>query len=144
MTSTRETVLQALDSTLRTALEPDEVAYERNLVIPTRVGSGGYVILRDGDPGEPEVTLSPPVWEYEHRAEIEVFVQRGTGRELALDSIMTTIGAAIAADPTLGGVVMWCEPEAPQPSDIPVEAGIELRAVTIGVVLHYTTTSPLQ
>lgn len=144
MTSTRESVLLALDAVLRAALAPRGVAYDRNLVVPTKVGLSGLVILRDGDPGEPERTMSPPVWEWQHRAEIEVFVQKGTGREKAMDDILTWIGAALAADRQLGGQVMWSEPEAPQPSDIPVEAGLDLRAVTVGVALHYITTDPLQ
>lgn len=144
MASKRETVLQALDGVLRVALTPLGAQYDRNLVLPTRTADKGNVILRDGDPGEPESTLSPQAWHYEHRAEIEVFVQKGSGREAALDNLLLAIGIALAGDRTLGGAVEWAEPEAPQPSDLPIEAGLEMRAVILTVVLHYSTTDPLQ
>lgn len=145
MTSKRETILQALDARLCAALRPLRVEYARNVAVPTKIGLTGKVVLRDGDPGQPEVTLSPPVWAYEHRTELEVYFQGGDGtRDVPLDTLLVTISQAIATDRTLGGLCNWCEPEAPQPSDIPVQAGLPFRAVTVGVWLHYDTTDPLQ
>ena len=37
-----------------------------------KVPATGLVILRDGDPGEPDVTLNPRTEFYAHRIEIEV------------------------------------------------------------------------
>jgi hypothetical protein len=145
MPSKRETILQALDARLKAALRPLRVDYGRNESVPTRIGARGRVILRDGEPGEPEVTLSPTIWSYQHRAELEVFYQGGDGtRELPLDDILVAISQAIATDRRFGGLCDWCEPEAAQPSDIPVQAGLTFRAVTVGVWLHYDTTDPLQ
>ena len=144
MPSKRETILQALDARLRDALRPVGVDYERNRVIPTTIKGRGMVILRDGNPGEPDHTFSPLRYHWEHRAELEVYVQTGTGREAALDDILFAVGGVLAADRTLGGFCDWCEPEAPEPSDIPVQAGLEFRAVTVGLWLHYDTTDPLQ
>ncbi len=145
MASKRETILQALDARLKATLRPLQVDYGRNDAVPSKIALRGRVILRDGEPGEPEVTLSPPIWSYEHRAELEVFYQGSDGsREMPLDDILVAISQAIATDRTLGGLCNWCEPEAAQPSDIPVQAGLPFRAVTVGVWLHFETTDPLQ
>lgn len=145
MPSKRESILQALDARLKAALRPLRVDYGRNESVPSKIGLRGRVILRDGEPGEPEVTLSPPIWSYEHRAELEVFYQDKDGsREVPLDDILVSISQALATDRTFGGLCNWCEPEAAQPSDIPVQAGLSFSAVTVGVWLHYDTTDPLQ
>lgn len=145
MPSKRETILQALDARLKATLTPLRVDYARNVAVPTKIGLTGKVILRDGEPGEPDVTLSPPIWSYEHRAELEVYFQGGDGtRAVPLDDLLVKISQAIATDRTFGGLCNWCEPEAAQPSDIPVQAGLGFSAVTVGVWLHYETTDPLQ
>lgn len=38
-------------------------------VLPERVPTDGLLILRDGEPGEPEVTLSPLRYHYQNRCE---------------------------------------------------------------------------
>jgi hypothetical protein len=60
------------------------------------------------------VTLSPLRYHYQHRAEFEVVVQAPNGRATAFDSLVATIGAALEADRTLGGLCDWIEPEAPR------------------------------
>jgi hypothetical protein len=101
------------------------------------------IILRDDQPGEPEVTLSPLRYHYQHRAELDVAVQAGTGRANAFDSLVAAIGAALEADRTLGGLCDWVEPEAPASVDLPIEGAAALKAAVITVILHYTTTGPL-
>ena len=100
------------------------------------------VFLRDGEPGEPEVTLSPLCYHYQHRTEIEAVVQ-GNDRDTAFDTLCASIGEAIAADRTLGGLCDWVEAEAPRPIDLPVEGAASLKAAVIPVVLHYSTADPL-
>ena len=114
----------------------------RGEVLPERVPTGGLLILRDGEPGEPEVTLSPLTYHYQHRAEIEAVVQ-GTDRDGAFDMLCASIGTVLAADRTLGGLWDWVEAEAPQPVDLPVEGAASLKAAVIPVVLHYSTPDPL-
>ena len=70
-------------------------------------------------------------------------VQAGTGRASAFDSLIASIGTALEADRTLGGLCEWVEPEAPASVDLPVEGAAALKAAVITVVLHYTTTGPL-
>jgi hypothetical protein len=139
MPTARETVLAALLA----RLQPLAALTLRDEVLPERIPAVGLIILRDGQPGEPEVTLSPLRYHYQHRAELEVFLQAGTGRAIAFDDLVAAIGAAIEADPTLGGLCDWVEPEAPASVDLPVEGAAALKAAVITVVLHYTTTGPL-
>jgi hypothetical protein len=138
MPTQRETILTALHARL-SALSATAL---RGEVLPERVPTAGLLILRDGEPGEPEVTLSPLAYHYQHRAEIEAVVQ-GTDRDAAFDALCAGIGAAIAADRTLGGLCDWVEAEAPRPVDLPVEGAASLKTAVIGVSLFYATSDPL-
>ena len=139
MPTPRETILAALHARLSalpaTALRGD--------VLPERVPAEGLLILRDGEPGEPEVTLSPLRYHYQHRAELEVVVQSGTGRATAFDTLTASIGTELATDRTLGGICDWVEVEAPNPIDLPVEGAASLKAAAIAVVIHYSLSDPL-
>ena len=135
----REIILTALADLLR--LIPF-VPVLRGEVLPERVPATGLIILRDGDPGDPAVTLSPLRYHYDHRAELEVIVQ-GADRDTAFATICGQIGAVIAADHTLGGLCDWVEAEAPRPIDLAVEGAASLKAAVIPVVLHYSATDPL-
>ena len=138
MATIRETILAAL----HTRLLALSATVLRGDVLPERVPAAGLLILRDGDPGEPEVTLSPLRYHYQHRAEIEAVVQ-GAGRDKGFDTLCATVGTALAADRTLGGLCDWVEAEAPQPVDLPVDGAASLKAAVIPVVLHYSTADPL-
>ena len=135
----RETILAALHARLQTLAAP----VLRGDVLPERIPASGLIILRDGKPGEPEVTLSPLTYFYEHRAELEVVIQAGTGRDVLFDALTASIGAALAVDRTLGGLCDWVEAEAPEPVDLPIEGAAALKAAVIIVVLHYASPDPL-
>ena len=139
MPTTRETVLTALHA----RLQPLAALTLRDDVLPERIPASGVIILRDGQPGEPEVTLSPLRYHYQHRAELEVVVQAGTGRASAFDTLIAAIGTTLEIDRTLGGLCDWVEPEAPASVDLPIEGAAALKAAIVTVVLHYTTTGPL-
>ncbi|WP_071796280.1 acyl-CoA transferase [Natronohydrobacter thiooxidans] len=139
MPSPRETILTALADLLRAV---PHVPVLRGEVLPERVPAAGLLILRDGEPGEPEMTLSPLRYHYQHRAEIEAVVQ-GSDRDTAFATLCASIGTALAADRTLGGLCDWIEAEAPRPADLPVEGAASLKAAVIQVILHYTTVDPL-
>ena len=139
MPTTRETILAALHARLQTLAAP----VLRGDVLPERIPATGLIVLRDGKPGEPEVTLSPLTYFYEHRAELEVVIQAGTGRDVLFDALTADIGATLATDRTLGGLCDWVEAEAPDPVDLPIEGAAALKAAVIIVVLHYATNDPL-
>ena len=138
MPTLRETILTTL---LARLLELSATAL-RSDVLPERVPPDGLLILRDGEPGKPEVTLSPIAYHYQHRAEIEAVVQ-GADRDATFDTVCASVGAVLAADRTLGGLCDWVEAEAPRPVDLPVEGAASLKAAVIPVILHYTTADPL-
>ena len=139
MASKREQVLAALHTRLQTLAAP----VLRGDVLPERIPATGLIILRDGRPGEPEATLSPLTYFYEHRADLEVVIQAGTGRDSLFDALTASIGAALAADRTLGGLCDWVDAEAPEPVDLPIEGAAALKAAVITIVLHYATQDPL-
>ncbi|MCE8556310.1 acyl-CoA transferase [Ruegeria pomeroyi] len=138
MPTSRETILAALHA----RLSAQSATALRGEILPERVPTEGLLILRDGEPGEPEVTLSPLAYHYQHRAEIEAVVQ-GSDCDAAFDSLCASIGTALTTDRTLGGLCDWIEAEAPRPVDLAVEGAASLKAAVIPVVLHYTTADPL-
>lgn len=138
----RETILQALFTLLSGIAGPVVL---RNGNLPERIPAGGMIILRDGDPGEPDVLLSPPEYIYEHRADADVVVDAATpaARDALFDTIMSDIGAAVSADRTLGGLSDYAETAAPVPVDLIVEGAPGFKAATLPIILHYGTPDPL-
>ena len=114
----------------------------RGEALPERAPAEGLLILRDREPGEPEVTLLPLRYHDQHRAEIEAVVQ-GTARDVAFDTLTASIITAIAADRTSGGLGDWVEAEAPRSVDLPIEGAAGLKAAVIPVVLHDSTADAL-
>ena len=140
MPTPRETILSALADLLRTV---PHVPVLRGEVLPERIPPAGLLILRDGNPGEPGVTLSPVMYHYQHRAELEVIVQAGEDRDARFDRLIGRIGAAIAADRTLRGRCDWIETEAPEPVDLAVEGAVAIKAAIVPIILHYATSDAL-
>jgi len=138
MPTPREIILTALHARLSTL----PATALRGEVLPERVPAAGLLILRDGEPGEPGITLSPLRYHYQHRSEIEAVVQ-GADRDATFDTLTASIGAAISTDRTLGGLCDWVEAEAPRPVDLAVDGAASLKAAVIPVILHYTTADPL-
>lgn len=141
MTTKREDVLSALHTLLLGI--GGGVTVQRNEVLPERIPAAGLLILRDGTPGEAEVTLSPLRYHWQHRAEVEVFVRGQSNLELAFDMLAETVGQAIAADRTLGGLCDWIETDAPEPADLAVEGAPTIKAAVLILTLHYTSADPL-
>jgi len=142
VSTTRENILLALLAALQNVAGP---TVRREEVLGERVPTGGLVTLWDGDPGEPEITMSPLQYHYEHKAEIEVIVQaaKSTDRALAFDALIASVGTIIAADTTLGGLCDWVEASAPKPIDLPVIGGETMKAASIPVTLIYSSADPL-
>ena len=138
--SARETILTALADLLRTI---PHVPVLRGEVLPERIPPAGLMILRDGTPGEPGVTMSPLTYHFQHRAELEMIVQSATDRDALFDALVAQVGAVIAADRTLRGLCDWVEPEAAEPVDLPVEGAASLKAGIIPIILHYATSDAM-
>ena len=141
--SKAEQVLDALRGLLE--LVPGAVV-ERNSVLPEKVPAGGLVILRDGDPGEPEQALGGfGSTYYQHAVEIEVYIENGdaVARDGAFDELLQQIGVALEADPTLGGLVFGLTYGRPEPAIEAVSGAPAIKSATLTVTVDYETDAPL-
>jgi hypothetical protein len=141
--SKAEQVLGALKALLETGSGP---RVERNSVLPEKIPLGGLIILRDGDPGEPEQALGGfGSAYYQHAVEIEVYVEDGDGavRDAAFDAFLQQIGVALDADPTLGGLVFGLTYGRPEGAIEAVAGAPAIKSATLIVTVDYETGAPL-
>lgn len=143
MASKRETVISAVKALVAEALPGAEV--KRNLAKAERIPPGGLVVIRDGDPGEPEVSLSPLTYLYSHRIPLEVAAYESATltREQVVDVMLGAIGAAVMANRTLGGLCDWIETQAPVTNDIEALGALPGRFADLAILAVYATTDPL-
>ena len=144
MISKREQALQGLFLCLKNEL--NDITITRNEPLPTKIPKAGLIIFRDGDVGEPEITLSPTRYHYQHQAEIEVLSQNRDDevRDLALDSLLVAIGSALIVDPYLNGAVDYMITGSPEFIIEPVEGASAIKAAVVPITLEYSTLNPLQ
>jgi hypothetical protein len=141
--SKAEQILEALKARLQTL--PD-AKVERNTALPEKIPAGGLIVLRDGDPGEPEQALGGfACTYYSHRVEIEIYVQDGdaVARDIAFDTLIQGIGVALEADPTLGGLAFGMNYGRPSTDVEAVEGADAIKTGTLAVVVDYETDTPL-
>jgi hypothetical protein len=141
--SKAEHVLEMLKALLETA--PDAVV-ERNRALPEKIPGGGLIVLRDGDPGEPEQPLGGfGNAYYQHAVEIEVYVEEGdaAARDVAFDALLQQIGTALEADPTLGGLAFGLIYGRPEPTIEAVAGAPAIKSATLTVTIDYATDTPL-
>ena len=143
MTSKREQALAGLFLCLKDNVTGLSVL--RNEPLPTKVPADGLIILRDGDPGEPEVTLSPTRYHYQHRAEVEALVQHGdpAQRDTALDILLETMAQALDSQTSLGGLVDYLHIETPDFLSETVEGAPTIKVAVAPIILEYSTSNPL-
>ena len=142
-TSKAEQVLGVLKARLETV--PDAVV-DRNSVLPEKIPADGLIILRDGDPGEPEQALGGfGSAYYQHAVEIEVYVEEGdaAARDAAFDHLLQQVGAVLQADPTLGGVAFGLTYGRPEPSIEAVAGAPAIKSATLTVTVDYESDAPL-
>ena len=142
MASHREQVLAALFGRLQGV--PDATV-RRNEALPVSLPAGGLIILRDGDPGEPDVTLNPRTEYYTHRAEIEAFVTQavGGGGEEELDALLSWLGATLNIDRSLGGLAENLSWSAPETSVLAIDGAAPILTARITVTIEYLVSDPL-
>jgi hypothetical protein len=141
--SKAEQVLGALKALLETV--PDAVI-ERNSVLPEKVPAAGLIILRDGDPGEPEQALGGfGSTYYQHAVEVEVYVEEGDAaeRDAAFDALLQQIGIVLEADLTLGGVAFGLTYGRPEASIEAIAGAPAIKSATLSVTVDYETDAPL-
>lgn len=137
----RETIMQAIVA----ALAATGAKVIRNAEVPTSVPANGFVVLRDGEPGEPEITLSPLTFTFEHVVEIEAYAQHQAkaARIITLDDLVAAIGTALAGDRTFGGLVDFAMPGGVTIHEQGQAGAASIAAATIPLTLSYTTTDPI-
>ena len=142
-TSKAEQVLEGLRAALETV---SDAVVQRNSVLPEKVPAGGLVILRDGDPGEPDQALGGfGSTYYQHAVEIEVYVEEGdaTARDATFDDLLQQIGVALEADPTLGGLAFGLTYGRPEASIEAIAGAPAIKSATLSVTVDYETDAPL-
>jgi hypothetical protein len=138
-----EQVLEAIKALLVTV---PGAKIERNTAVPEKIPSGGLIVLRDGDPGEPETALGGFGGAYySHDVEVELYVEEGDAmaRDAAFDTLVQLVGAVLQTDPTLGGLAFGMTYGRPEVDTEAVAGAAAIKTGTITVTVEYETASPL-
>ena len=118
---------------------------KRNAALPERIADHAMTILRDGEMGEPEVSLSPLTYHWQHQVAIELFVADpdASTRDSRMDGLLTELAFLIETDRTLAGVVEYAEIGQPKFDELAPEGTSGIKACLLPVVLHYSSSGPL-
>lgn len=136
-------ILLAVKALVEAALPAAEVrGFDGDTSKPKKIDAGGCVVGHPGEPGEPEFTLSPLTYHYEHAIPLEIAAAGGVGGE-ALDAMLVPIGAAVMADTTLGGLCHFMACEAADRNDRTVAGLATSNWAVVNIVCEYSTENPL-
>jgi hypothetical protein len=141
--SKAEQMLEALRAVLETV---PGATVQRNSVLPDKIPDGGLVILRDGDPGEPEQALGGfGSTYYQHAVKIEAYVEEGdaAARDAAFDVLLQQVGTTLEADPMLGGLVFGLTYGRPETSIEAVSGAPAIKSGALTVTVDYDANAPL-
>ena len=118
---------------------------KRNAALPERIADHAVAILRDGEMGEPEVSLSPLTYHWQHQVAIELFVADpdASTRDARMDGLLVELAALIEADRTLAGFVEYAEIGQPKFDELAPEGTSGIKACLLPVLLHYSSAGPL-
>ena len=144
--SQRESAIGALFAVLgELSLGMFSTTVKRNAALPERVSDHAMAILRDGEMGEPEVSLSPLIYHWQHQVAIELFVADAdaAARDARMDSLLAVLATRIEADRTLAGVIEYAEIGAPKFDELAPDGSSGIKACLLPVVLHYSSSGPL-
>lgn len=144
--SQRENAIGALFAVLgQLFLGTSGTTVKRNAALPERVSDQAMAILRDGEMGEPEVSLSPLTYHWQHQVAIELFVAEpdASARDARMDGLLVELATLIEADRTLGGVIEYAEIGPPKFDELAPDGTSGIKACLLPVVLHYSSPGPL-
>ncbi len=144
--SQREQAIGALFAVLgHLSLGTFGTTVKRNAALPERVADHAMAILRDGEMGEPEVSLSPLTYHWEHQVAIELFVADpdSSARDARMDGLLIELAGLIEADRTLGGVIEYADIGPPKFDELAPDGSGGIKACLLPVVLHYSSNGPL-
>lgn len=151
MPTKSETVLEGLKDQIAdyfdsVAWTGEDVTVLRNADVPMKIEGGGLVIIRDGNPGDPERCLGDGApFYYSHDIPIEIYVQdiEQADRDELFDDLSAGVGAAIETDKTLAGECKGCLYSKPEGETNAVEGAAPIKSATIPTTFDYETTTPL-
>lgn len=103
------------------------------------------IVVGDGDPGDPEVLLSPLVYSYRHVVPVEIqFAHKDQEKRIkGLDAILQAVAAAFEADDSLGGAVDYAELTAPDIDEDSEDGALAFRFARFEAILSYDSPTPL-
>ena len=118
---------------------------KRNSALPERLSDHAMAILRDGEMGEPELTLSPVMYHWQHETLVELFVADpdAARRDARMDALLVQLEELLAANPGLGGAVDFCVAGTPKFEELFVEGAAGIKSCVVPIVLHYSSASAL-
>ncbi|MDP1526413.1 MAG: hypothetical protein Q8M20_11430 [Rhodocyclaceae bacterium] len=118
---------------------------KRNAALPERIADHAMAILRDGEMGEPDVSLSPLTYHWQHQVTIELFVAdpEASVRDARMDGLLTELATLIEVDRTLAGVIEYAEIGAPKFDELAPDGSSGIKACLLPVLLHYSSAGPL-
>lgn len=125
---------------------PDESLAVPNSVYAEQTRDGVLAILREGRPGEPEMTLGGfRSCVYSHEFAVEIYVQHVNPdeRERFYADFVERIGLALESDPTLGGLVFGFTYGHAEMTTDPIEGAADLKYGGIDLLIEYETAAPL-
>lgn len=144
--SQRENAIGALFAVMgQLSLGTSGTTVKRNAALPERLAEHAMAILRDGEMGESEVSLSPLTYHWQHQVAIELFVADpdASARDARMDGLLTELASLIEADRTLGGQIEYAEIGPPKFDELAPDGTSGIKACLLPVVLHYSSSGPL-
>jgi hypothetical protein len=141
MPSKSEQILQVIKAVLETI--PD-IQVERNSAVSTKIPTVGLIIIRDGDPGDPDLAIGGVGGAYySHQVEIEIYVQNAdsTARDLAFDSLLVSVGEVLSANSTLGGLSFGLTLGKPSSEVEAIEGAPAIKIGILEPVVEYETNA---
>jgi len=144
--SQRENAIGALFAVLgQLSLGTSGTTVKRNAALPERLAEHAMAILRDGEMGESDISLSPLTYHWQHQVAIELFVADpdGSARDARMDGLLVELAVLIEQDRTLGGVIEYAEIGPPKFDELAPDGTGGIKACLLPVVLHYSSTGPL-
>lgn len=143
MITTHEAVLEAVFALVDAALPAATV--KRNAK-PQRLDQpGGLVVVWDGEPGEPEMDLSPPVFNFQRRVMLGfgAYASASKTASQVTAEMKQLVADAVAADRFLGGLAEWVETAAADPQALE-QMGVDIADLELGGIdVTYATASAL-
>jgi len=151
MATDAQEVVSLIKQQIQTYLEGEnwkggDVTIDINGILPEDVSAGGYVNVCDGDPGEPDEVLGgfTPCY-YQHNVEVDIIVCSANSetRERKYARLKAAVGAALAADETLGGKVIAMDYSEPSPNNERIMGAEDMKAATLNIVVDYVTNGKI-